>query len=84
MGTAEQKWKATLSHFFLKVLHEKGLLKRVYTQNIDCLDFQLGGFVLQSFSEIRNAEFEVCCLLMYFKLAFESRLHLYNTSLYDI
>ena len=42
LGTAERKWKATLSHFFLALLHEKGLLKRLYTQNIDGLDFQLG------------------------------------------
>lgn len=41
MGTAEKKWKATLSHFFLRLLHDKGLLRRLYTQNIDGLDFQL-------------------------------------------
>lgn len=41
LGTAEGKWKATLSHFFVKVLHEKGMLQRLYTQNIDGLDFQL-------------------------------------------
>jgi len=41
LGTAERKWKATLSHFFVKVLHEKGMLRRLYTQNIDGLDFQL-------------------------------------------
>lgn len=41
LGTAEQKWKATLSHFFLLVLEERGLLQRVYSQNIDGLDSQL-------------------------------------------
>lgn len=41
LGTAEKKWKPTLSHFFVEVLHEKGLLQRLYTQNIDGLDFQL-------------------------------------------
>eukprot|EP01031_Cornospumella_fuschlensis_P041653 gene41653-50830_t len=41
IGTARQQWKATLSHYFIKVLHEKGLFKRLYTQNIDGLDFQL-------------------------------------------
>ena len=34
LGTAEKRWKATLSHFFMKVVDEKGLLTRVYTQNI--------------------------------------------------
>jgi NAD-dependent SIR2 family protein deacetylase len=42
LGTAENKWKATLSHYFLRVLEDKGLLKRVYTQNIDGLDLQVG------------------------------------------
>lgn len=42
LGLAEEKWKATLSHFFVKVCEEKGLLKRLYTQNIDGLDFQIG------------------------------------------
>lgn len=31
-------YKPTLAHHFLRLLHEKGLLKRVYTQNIDCLE----------------------------------------------
>jgi NAD+-dependent protein deacetylase sirtuin 2 len=41
LGTAEMKWKATLSHFFMQVLHDKGMLQRIYSQNIDGLDFQL-------------------------------------------
>lgn len=41
LGTAEQRWKATLTHFFFKILQEKSLLRRLYTQNIDGLDYQL-------------------------------------------
>ena len=41
LGVNNHDWKATLSHFFLKVLDDKGHLHRVYTQNIDGLDFQL-------------------------------------------
>lgn len=33
-----QNIRPTASHFFLKLLHEKALLSRVYTQNIDCLE----------------------------------------------
>ncbi|XP_077520816.1 sirtuin 2 isoform X1 [Amblyomma americanum] len=33
-----QDLKPTLSHYFLRLLHEKGLLLRLYTQNIDCLE----------------------------------------------
>eukprot|EP00041_Stephanoeca_diplocostata_P023772 m.591408 g.591408 ORF g.591408 m.591408 type:complete len:413 (-) comp22378_c0_seq16:753-1991(-) len=40
LGTAEHRWKATLSHWFLSFLHEEGLLTRLYTQNIDGLDYQ--------------------------------------------
>ena len=41
LGTQEQKWKATLAHRFLEVLHQRtGKLTRLYTQNIDGLDFQ--------------------------------------------
>ncbi|CAJ1957905.1 unnamed protein product [Cylindrotheca closterium] len=41
LGTAQQQWKATLSHHFLKLLDTKtNKLTRVYTQNIDGLDHQ--------------------------------------------
>ena len=40
LGTAKQQWKATLSHHFFELLHEQGKLTRLYTQNIDGLDFQ--------------------------------------------
>ncbi|CAH2094358.1 unnamed protein product [Euphydryas editha] len=32
------KFKPTISHYFIKLLHEKGLLLRHYTQNIDTLE----------------------------------------------
>ena len=32
------KFKPTLAHYFIRLLHEKGLLHRAYTQNIDCLE----------------------------------------------
>lgn len=41
LGVAEQKWKCTDGHWFPRVVHDKGLLTRVYTQNIDGLDFQI-------------------------------------------
>ena len=41
LGTSEAKWKATLSHRFVELLHKKtGKLTRLYTQNIDGLDYQ--------------------------------------------
>jgi NAD-dependent SIR2 family protein deacetylase len=41
LGIAERKWKPTLGHAFMKVLNDKDLLLRVYTQNIDGIDYQL-------------------------------------------
>jgi hypothetical protein len=35
-------YSPTLAHFFMRVCHDKGLLRRVYTQNIDGLDYKIG------------------------------------------
>ena len=40
LGTRAKKWQATLSHRCVEVLHAKGKLTRLYTQNIDGLDYQ--------------------------------------------
>jgi len=40
LGLSEQKWKATLAHWFIALCHSKGLLRTLYTQNIDGLDYQ--------------------------------------------
>ena len=41
LGTQQHQWKATLSHRFFELLHRRtGKLTRLYTQNIDGLDYQ--------------------------------------------
>jgi NAD-dependent deacetylase sirtuin 2 len=41
LGTQTQRWKATLAHRFVELLHTKlGKLTRLYTQNIDGLELQ--------------------------------------------
>ena len=41
LGTREQRWKATLAHRFVELLHQKtNKLVRLYTQNIDGLEDQ--------------------------------------------
>ena len=42
LGTAERRWKATLAHWFARLCDERGLLQRVFTQNIDGLDAHVG------------------------------------------
>jgi NAD+-dependent protein deacetylase sirtuin 2 len=43
IGTYEKKWKATIAHRFIELTHKAGKLRRLYTQNIDGLDFQCTG-----------------------------------------
>ena len=41
LGTHEKRWRATLAHRFVELLHTRlGKLTRVYTQNIDGLEYQ--------------------------------------------
>lgn len=42
LGTFAHQWKPTISHFFFRILSDKGLLRRLYSQNIDGLDRQAG------------------------------------------
>uniref|UniRef100_A0A7S4U6L0 Deacetylase sirtuin-type domain-containing protein n=1 Tax=Paramoeba aestuarina TaxID=180227 RepID=A0A7S4U6L0_9EUKA len=63
LGVAEAKWKASRSHWFLRLLHEKGCLKRVYTQNIDGLDYQVGlpdGKIIPVHGSMARIECEGC------------------------
>lgn len=63
LGVQSQKWKATLSHWFMKFLDEEGLLKRVFTQNIDGLDYQTGirrELVTNVHGSIANVSCEGC------------------------
>eukprot|EP00960_Hanusia_phi_P059728 764271-Hanusia_phi.AAC.5 len=39
---SKSAYKPTLGHFFFRVCHDKGLLGRLYTQNIDGLDYKTG------------------------------------------
>ncbi|KAL9050278.1 MAG: hypothetical protein Q9162_006725 [Coniocarpon cinnabarinum] len=36
------KYRPTIAHSFIRLLHDKGLLLRHFTQNIDCLDREAG------------------------------------------
>lgn len=63
LGTAEQQWKPTISHLFAEVLHKKGLLRRMYTQNIDGL-FQTidvaDGKIINVHGTLSKIECEFC------------------------
>lgn len=36
------RWRPTIAHAFVRLLHEKGMLLKHFTQNIDCLDREAG------------------------------------------
>lgn len=48
LGTQKRRWKATIAHRFVELLHIKlrNKFKRLYTQNIDGLDYQCSSIPL--------------------------------------
>ena len=42
IGSGVARWKPTITHWFYRILYDKGLLRTLYTQNIDGLDFMVG------------------------------------------
>ena len=65
LGTQQNQWKATIGHRFMELLHTKvNKLKRIYTQNIDGLDFQCHQIpaekIIPVHGTIREASCEGC------------------------
>lgn len=64
LNVAQRRWKPTAAHHFLAALHDvRGSLTRLYSQNIDGLDVQLGiphERVIHPHGSIGVAECEVC------------------------
>ena len=65
LGTHESRWKATLAHRFVELLHTKlGKLTRLYTQNIDGLELQCKGLPQEKVVNVHGsmgcAAFELC------------------------
>ena len=66
LGTRQQRWKATLAHRFVELLHAKtGKLVRLYTQNIDGLEDQCTQLprekVVNVHGTMDRAECAMCC-----------------------
>ena len=65
LGTQQNQWRATIGHRFMELLHVKSKkLKRIYTQNIDGLDFQChqipSSKIIPVHGTIREASCEGC------------------------
>ena len=61
LGTQEKRWQATLSHRFVEVLHAKGKLTRLYTQNIDGLDYQCSSIPPEKIVPVHGSIGRVAC-----------------------
>jgi len=62
LGTQEQQWKATVCHKFAQLLHTKtGKLRRVYTHNIDGLDFQYRGLPVDKILPVNGSLAQAAC-----------------------
>lgn len=62
LGTQKQKWKATIAHRFMELLHEKtDKLTRIYTQNIDGLDHQCKKIPKEKIINVHGTLSEVAC-----------------------
>ena len=62
LGTKEQKWKTTIAHRFAELLHVKtNKLTRIYTQNIDGLDFQCTDIPPEKIVSVHGTLSKACC-----------------------
>lgn len=61
LGTRERRWRATLSHRFAEVLHAKGKLTRLFTQNIDGLDHQCTSIPEEKIVPVHGSIGRVAC-----------------------
>jgi len=64
LGSAVGQWKPTIAHHFASLLHARtGKLTRLYTQNIDGLDDQVGlptEYIVPVHGSIRRSACEMC------------------------
>jgi len=62
LGTHESRWKATIAHRFVELLHTKlGKLTRLYTQNIDGLELQCAGLPKEKVVNVHGSMGQAAC-----------------------
>lgn len=62
LGTQQKQWRATLSHRFFEMCHQRtGKLTRLYTQNIDGLDYQCAALPLEKIVAVHGSIGRVAC-----------------------
>jgi hypothetical protein len=58
------KYRPTITHSFIRLLYEKGLLLKLFTQNIDCLEREAG--VPEEYIVEAHGSFARCVFFFYF------------------
>lgn len=62
LGTQEKRWRATISHRFFELLYVKtGKLTRLFTQNIDGLDYQCDSLPADKIVPVHGSIGRVAC-----------------------
>ena len=61
LGTQQRQWRATIGHRFIELLHKHGKLTRLYTQNIDGLDYQCEGLPAEKIIPVHGTIGRVSC-----------------------
>lgn len=62
LGTQQKQWPATLSHRFFEMCHQRtGKLTRLYTQNIDGLDYQCAALPPEKIVAVHGSIGRVAC-----------------------
>eukprot|EP00804_Cyclotella_cryptica_P010102 CCRYP_019281-RA/>CCRYP_019281-RA protein AED:0.04 eAED:0.04 QI:0/0/0/1/0/0/2/0/450 len=85
LGTQESRWKATLAHRFVEMLHTKlGKLTRLYTQNIDGLELQCKGLPKEKVVNVHGSMGRAACELCEAEVDFDEFCAKIRSSVKDI
>jgi NAD-dependent deacetylase sirtuin 2 len=85
LGTREHRWKATLGHRFIELLHIKtNKLTRVYTQNIDGLDHQCSAIPKEKIVNVHGTISQASCEHCGCDVPFDDFCDLVQSSIKDI
>ena len=85
LGTHESRWKATIAHRFVELLHTKlGKLTRLYTQNIDGLELQCRGLPKEKVVNVHGSMGQAACELCDTEVDFDDFCAKIRSSVKDI
>jgi len=85
LGTQQQKWKATLAHRFIEMLHYKtNKLTRLYTQNIDGLEGHCKKLPKSKVIPVHGSMDRVACEICGTKMNFDEFCTLVQSQIKDI